>query len=172
VWSSTAGNWNQGTSRWAAVSLPAAVYAGAPYLVQMPTGETVLSVQSTEGRAQNNINVANMQVYVGDGGARSYGARSTPFPDLPANASALWNSLTVLDNDNVLAVASVTGLGSNGIWTVRGRMVRGGTGQMIVGAGSGRCVDVSGGNSADGTKIQLWDCHGGPEVRWSWSAGA
>ncbi len=41
-------------------------------------------------------------------------------------------------------------------------------GQMIIGAGSNRCVDVSGGRSDDGAKIQLWDCHGGPEVRWTW----
>ncbi|MFI6132701.1 RICIN domain-containing protein [Micromonospora sp. NPDC051141] len=41
-------------------------------------------------------------------------------------------------------------------------------GQMIIGAGSNRCVDVSGGRPDDGAKIQLWDCHGGPEVRWTW----
>ncbi|MDI1462199.1 RICIN domain-containing protein [Catellatospora sp. KI3] len=41
-------------------------------------------------------------------------------------------------------------------------------GQMIIGTGSNRCVDVSGGRFEDGTKIQLWDCHGGPEVRWTW----
>lgn len=40
-------------------------------------------------------------------------------------------------------------------------------GQMIIGAGSNRCVDVSGGRDADGTVVQLWDCHGGPEVRWT-----
>ncbi|MEU0555600.1 RICIN domain-containing protein [Dactylosporangium sp. NPDC006015] len=45
------------------------------------------------------------------------------------------------------------------------------TGQMIVGAGSNRCADVSGGRDADGTKVQLWDCHGGPEVRWRWQGG-
>ena len=130
VGSSTADNWNRGVTRWSALrsdqQLPAAVYAGAPYLAQMPTGETVLSVQSTEGRANNSIDVANMQVYVGDGAARNFANRSTPFPDLPAGAKALWNSLTVLDNDQVLAVSSVTGLGRNGIWTVRGRVVRGG----------------------------------------------
>ncbi|GGL15139.1 RICIN domain-containing protein [Mangrovihabitans endophyticus] len=58
-------------------------------------------------------------------------------------------------------------------WT-RGnrRGVTDSTGQMIVGAGSNRCVDVSGGRAADGTKVQLWDCHGGPEVRWRWQGSA
>ncbi len=175
VWSSTAANWTGATSRWGALrsdqQLPAAVYAGAPYLVQMPTGETVLSVQSTEGRAQNNLNDANMQVYVGDSAAANFANRSTPFPDLPAGASALWNSLTVLDNDNLLAVSSVTGLGSNGIWIVRGHIVRG-VASMIVGAGSNRWVDDAGGGSAAGNKAQLYDCHGGPEVRWSWQGAS
>ena len=46
------------------------------------------------------------------------------------------------------------------------------TGQMIVGAGSNRCVDVSGGRADDGARIQLWDCHGGPEVRWRWQGAS
>ncbi|MGN9908791.1 ThuA domain-containing protein [Phytohabitans sp. LJ34] len=36
----------------------------------------------------------------------------------------------------------------------------------ITGA-SGKCVDVSGSGSADGTKIQLWSCHGGTNQRWT-----
>jgi hypothetical protein len=36
----------------------------------------------------------------------------------------------------------------------------------ITGA-SGKCVDVSGASSADGTKIQLWACHGGTNQQWT-----
>ncbi|MGB3438639.1 MAG: ThuA domain-containing protein [Actinophytocola sp.] len=36
----------------------------------------------------------------------------------------------------------------------------------IVGAG-GKCVDVSGAGSADGTKLQLWSCHGGTNQQWT-----
>jgi len=32
---------------------------------------------------------------------------------------------------------------------------------------SGKCVDVSGAGSADGTKIQLWTCHGGTNQQWT-----
>ena len=46
------------------------------------------------------------------------------------------------------------------------------TGQMIIGTGSNRCVDVAGGNPANGTRVQLWDCHGGPEVRWRWNGAS
>ena len=36
----------------------------------------------------------------------------------------------------------------------------------IVGS-SGKCVDVNGGSSADGAKVQLWTCNGGVNQRWT-----
>ncbi|MFD0205614.1 MULTISPECIES: ThuA domain-containing protein [Saccharothrix] len=36
----------------------------------------------------------------------------------------------------------------------------------IIGA-SGKCVDVNGGGTADGTKVQLWTCNGGANQRWT-----
>ena len=35
---------------------------------------------------------------------------------------------------------------------------------------AGKCVDVSGGSSADGTKIQLWTCNGGANQQWTVNA--
>jgi type 1 glutamine amidotransferase len=32
---------------------------------------------------------------------------------------------------------------------------------------AGKCVDVSGSGSADGTRIQLWSCHGGANQQWT-----
>jgi type 1 glutamine amidotransferase len=32
---------------------------------------------------------------------------------------------------------------------------------------AGKCADVSGASSADGTKIQLWTCHGGTNQQWT-----
>ena len=46
-----------------------------------------------------------------------------------------------------------------------------GTGQ-IVGRGSGHCVDITGFNTADGTPIQIWDCTGGWNQRWTNTNGA
>jgi poly(hydroxyalkanoate) depolymerase family esterase len=40
----------------------------------------------------------------------------------------------------------------------------------IVGAGSGRCVDVPGYSTANGTQVQLWDCHGGTNQRWTYTS--
>jgi glucose/arabinose dehydrogenase len=40
----------------------------------------------------------------------------------------------------------------------------------ITGIG-GKCVDVNGGSSADGTKIQLWTCNGGTNQQWTRDGG-
>ncbi|MEU7870365.1 ricin-type beta-trefoil lectin domain protein [Dactylosporangium sp. NPDC049140] len=43
-------------------------------------------------------------------------------------------------------------------------------GQLIVGTQSGRCVDVPGATTANGTQTQLWDCHGGTNQRFTYTA--
>jgi poly(3-hydroxybutyrate) depolymerase len=40
----------------------------------------------------------------------------------------------------------------------------------IVGAGSGRCLDVPGASTANGTQVQLFDCQGGAGQRWTYTA--
>jgi hypothetical protein len=42
---------------------------------------------------------------------------------------------------------------------------------MVVGAQSNRCIDVPGSSTANGTQVQLWDCHGGGNQRWAYTAG-
>ncbi len=41
---------------------------------------------------------------------------------------------------------------------------------MIVGTGSGRCIDVPNGVTANGTQMQLWDCWGGSPQRWTYTS--
>ncbi len=41
---------------------------------------------------------------------------------------------------------------------------------MIVGQQSGRCIDVPNSSTANGTQIQVWDCHGGTNQRWTYTA--
>jgi len=43
------------------------------------------------------------------------------------------------------------------------------TGQQIVGSGSGRCVDITGFNTNDGNRLQLYDCTGGWNQKWSYT---
>ncbi|WP_143737981.1 RICIN domain-containing protein, partial [Microbispora sp. GKU 823] len=48
----------------------------------------------------------------------------------------------------------------------------GGGSGPIKGAASGRCLDVPGASTADGTQVQLWDCNGQTNQTWtSTSAG-
>ncbi|MES9521544.1 endo-1,4-beta-xylanase [Streptomyces capoamus] len=42
-------------------------------------------------------------------------------------------------------------------------------GGQIKGVGSGRCLDVPGSGTTDGTQLQLWDCHGGTNQQWTYS---
>ncbi|MDI6100402.1 ricin-type beta-trefoil lectin domain protein [Actinoplanes sp. NEAU-A12] len=42
---------------------------------------------------------------------------------------------------------------------------------QIVGGQSGRCVDVPGAATANGTQVQLWDCAGSVQQRWTHTAG-
>ncbi len=99
------------------------IYAGAPYLIRLGEKHTLLSIQSTEGRKGHNEKYANMQVYVGDKEARNFCNRSTPMPHLAENGSALWNSITQIDDETVIAVMSVGGMEPGGIWTVKGKIV-------------------------------------------------
>ncbi|MEU7208458.1 endo-1,4-beta-xylanase [Streptomyces sp. NPDC048110] len=40
-------------------------------------------------------------------------------------------------------------------------------GGQIKGVGSGRCLDVPNASTADGTQLQLWDCHSGSNQQWA-----
>lgn len=42
-------------------------------------------------------------------------------------------------------------------------------GQQIVGTGSGRCVDITGLATGDGTRLQLYDCHSNWNQRWRYT---
>jgi hypothetical protein len=41
----------------------------------------------------------------------------------------------------------------------------------VVGAGSGRCMDVPGATTNNGTQVNLWDCHGNANQRWTYTSG-
>jgi hypothetical protein len=85
--------------------VPDSLYLGAPYLRQLKTGETILSYQGTEGRI-NNMNHSDMKVVIGDNEARNFDRKTVPFL-VAKNRSALWNSLSVLNDNTVVALASM-----------------------------------------------------------------
>lgn len=111
--------------RWSALDPPLApaVYGGAPYLRQFPGGETVLSIQSGEGRARGNtLDFSRMAVYIGDSGARNFTNRSFPFA-VAEDSSGLWNSLFIKNPETVTALSHTTVDGVRGLWAVDGRLV-------------------------------------------------
>ena len=44
-------------------------------------------------------------------------------------------------------------------------------GEVLRGVASGRCVDVPGFSTTNGTALDLWDCNGGGNQSWNWTAG-
>lgn len=98
------------------------IYAGAPYLRQLGTGETILSYQGTEGRT-NKMQFADMKVVVGNEQAGNFGGKTTPFI-IPANKSCLWNSLTVLSDNTIIAVTATNAYADRSeIWMIKGRLL-------------------------------------------------
>jgi hypothetical protein len=119
-WQKTVGPKDNGRNYAIATRLPDTDYAGAPYLRQLHSGQTVLSYQSTQSRSGNS-NLACMQVAVGDNNVRNFVNVSTPFA-VPADKHGLWNSICVLNDDTIIAITSTNAFGSNAIWMVKGHL--------------------------------------------------
>lgn len=107
--------------RWMALGEPPAenVNVAAPYLVRLPTGETLLSVQSNEDEHRWH----RMAVYVGNEKAQDFQNRSLPF-GLPPQTNCEWNSLCALDAETVIALSTATIEGKRGLWSIRGHVRR------------------------------------------------
>jgi hypothetical protein len=102
--------------------LPDTVYAGAPYLRQLPGGETVLSYQSTFGR-NGNWELACMQVAVGNSKGEDFVNTATPF-NVPLNKHGLWNSLCVLNDGTIIALTSTDAYNNyTAIWMIKGHLI-------------------------------------------------
>ncbi|MCF0196789.1 MAG: hypothetical protein HUK03_06085 [Bacteroidaceae bacterium] len=138
VHTDAADNWKSGVvdgssaHRWSIFAnsadyLPSAVYCGQPYLLQLPTGETVYSAASGEDRDPNTSdNHGRMAVYVGNSSAKNFIARSFPFPFTnDPNARAIWNSIMQYNDSTLMAVCTVEGeISKVGIWTSEGKIMR------------------------------------------------
>lgn len=112
LWSTPADD--HAARRWEALARPlgADVYAGAPYLVQMPDGATILSFQCREPGEKNE----RMVVYIGDERAKNFQSPSSPFAEFKGKRQ-LWNSLFVKDSTTVTALTSC-----DGVWAIDGHI--------------------------------------------------
>ena len=168
-------------TRWAALEtpLPAKVYAGAPYLRQFPTGETVLSVQSADGRSsQGTLDYSQMAVYIGDSSAHGFTNISIPFP-VPANANGLWNSLFIRNASTLTAISTTTLGGVYGLWSIDGHLEYGGVPVSpailsVTNVAGGRPGPVAPGEfvSISGTGLVSPDAQSGAPVRVSFNGVA
>lgn len=99
------------------------IYAGAPYLAQISTGEVLMSYQGTENRTTNDINNADMKVVIGTNDAKNFNRKTTPFI-LSGGKSALWNSIAVLDDDTVIALTTTNQFSnSSQVWMIKGHII-------------------------------------------------
>jgi hypothetical protein len=112
-------NWNQSCAgaasprRWRAIDAPTSVeWGGAPYIRQVPGGETILSFQSSVGR-----DYPQMVVYVGDENARNFRGRSVPF-DVPSGQGGWWGSIFIKNATTITAISSFDG----GVWAIDGHL--------------------------------------------------
>lgn len=129
IWSSMDANWNYasyGTTgnsrRWLATSEN--IWGGAPYLVQLPDGNILLSVQDSGGRTIGSDWKKNtMLVLVGNSVARNFTNISYPWPDLPTNEGAYFSSLFLKNDTTVIAVTSRNFPdGHSEIWSKEGKI--------------------------------------------------
>lgn len=108
-----------------ATALDNSEYAGAPYLAKLATGEILLSYQGTENRSGTDLNNADMKVAIGTEDATDFNRTSVPFI-IPEGKSALWNSITVLNDNTVVALTTTNAFSSTNasqVWMIKGHVV-------------------------------------------------
>lgn len=131
LWSSTDARWNysgngstQNNRRWLATSDN--VFGGAPYMVQLSTGETLLSFQDGGGR---NIGAdwkkSTMLVYRGNTVANGFHRINDPWPNLPVTEGAYYSSMFLKDDNTVdLITTRNFSDGHSEVWLKEGHITR------------------------------------------------
>jgi hypothetical protein len=96
------------------------IYLGAPYLLVLPSGETLISYQTNENRNED-WELSTMEVAIGDKTARKFIKRSRPFIT-SLNEQAKWNSIALWDNDKTIAALASTDIKNGAIspWLIKG----------------------------------------------------
>ncbi|HUR07568.1 MAG TPA: arabinofuranosidase catalytic domain-containing protein [Nonomuraea sp.] len=96
-------------------------------------------------------------IILGIGGDNSHGSAGTFYEGVMTSGyptDATENAVQA----NITAAGYATSTGGPG-------------GSQIVGGQSGRCLDVPNASTTNGTQLQLWDCHGGTNQRWTSTSG-
>src|SRR4051812_41010033 len=126
------------------------------------TGNVAVNLQrldTTSGIVQNN----QVRVVV----------ESIPFNNGGAVQGAVTgqNSMVTLSNNGTTVNLPHTNINDTFTITLLPPTGGGGQGQQIVGAQSGRCVDVPNSSTTNGTQVQLFDCNGATNQAWTLTTG-
>lgn len=123
-WQKPVGAQNKERNYTLASPLADTVYAGAPFLRQLQSEQTILSFQSNQDRA-HNWELSCMQVAVGDSEAKHFIPVQAPF-QIPLNKHGLWNSLCILHDDTIIAITSTDAYtNATSIWMIKGKLANG-----------------------------------------------
>ncbi len=107
-------------NRWSALQTPLEprVYAGAPYLRVLKSGETALSFQQAD---DGELEHSQMVVCLGDQTAHKFAGNSRPFEGFKTG-SQLWGALFVKDERTLVALTSTKIGDAYGVWTIEGHL--------------------------------------------------
>ena len=97
-------------------------HGGAPYILQLPTGEVVCSAHIYRGGDwhQNNF----QKVMVGDNNAQNFEGLTYPWGILPVGESAINNSLFMKDESTIVTISTrMLSNGTGGIYWLEGAIV-------------------------------------------------
>ena len=125
LWSSIDNSWKEKTQVKRYLATNQIAFGGAPYLAQLPSGETLLSFHADGGRTITDWKKSTMVVFIGDSMAQNFANISYPFPNLPSNEGAFMNSIYIKDINTVVAIGSRNFAdGHSEVYWVEGDIVR------------------------------------------------
>ncbi|PSR55380.1 hypothetical protein AHMF7605_18655 [Adhaeribacter arboris] len=112
VWSSKEANFHyaspgttQNNRRWLATDEN--IWGGAPFMIQLPTGEIILSCQDAGGRSVGSDWKKNtMLILAGNSAARNFTNITYPWPNLPNSEGAYYSSLFLKDATTLVLVTT------------------------------------------------------------------
>lgn len=109
-----------GPHRWLVSGFSA--HGGAPYILQLPTGELVYSAHIYRGGSwhQNNY----QEVLIGDNDAKKFESLSRPWGIPPMGEGAILNSLFLKDDSTIVTISTrMFSNGSGGLYWLEGKIV-------------------------------------------------
>jgi beta-galactosidase len=98
---------------------------------------------------------------------RSYYAGTTTITARSAGLPDATITITTTDTIGAAGETEPANFDNAALWRSPG----GGPGSQLVGGQSGRCVEAPNASTTNGTQVQLGDCNGGGNQRWSLTAG-